>query len=98
VKKSFDREAEKNHKQTPKKSSSPLMRRPTIKNNQHEYLFKERDQIVDKSLFQLPFAHPKDMKLYYKKYGLNMRGIAPFFEASPIDPNNLDNDLAKLIN
>jgi len=34
-------------------------------------IFKDRSLMVDQTLFELPFAHPRDMKLLYQKYGLN---------------------------
>lgn len=45
-------------------------------------IFKDRSLMVDQSLFELPFAHPRDMSLLYQKYGLNQKGFAPFFEPS----------------
>lgn len=52
-------------------TSEELARRQSVR-SKHQTLFKEREQIIDKTLFQLPFAHPQDMKLYYRKYGLNL--------------------------
>ena len=63
----------------------------------HNALFKKRKNLVDQTLFQLPFSHPRDMKLYYKKYGLSLRGVAPFFDPDPFDCTNGYEDLDKLI-
>ena len=34
-------------------------------------IFKDRSLMADKTLFELPYAHPRDMNLLYQKYGLN---------------------------
>ena len=60
-------------------------------------LFKDRENIVEKSLFQLPFAYPQDMRLYYQKYGLNQRGVAPFFDQRNNDNYNYDRAIQKLL-
>lgn len=60
-------------------------------------LFSERGHLIDKSLFQMPFAHPSDMKLYYQKYGLNMRGIAPFFDPDKFETYNYEGEIMKLL-
>jgi len=62
-----------------------------------DQFFHERSNIVDKSILQLPFSHPKDMSLYYKKYGLNLRGVAPFFEPEPLEIFNYDKEIERLV-
>lgn len=37
------------------------------------------------------------MKLYYKKYGLNQRGVAPFFDPEPLEVFNYDKEIDKLV-
>lgn len=41
----------------------------------------------------MPFAHPKDMKLYYQKYGLSMRGVAPFFDLDKFETYNYEQEI-----
>ncbi len=60
-------------------------------------LFKDRENIVEKSLFQLPFAYPQDMKLYYQKYGLSQRGVAPFYDSKQNDNYNYDKEIQRLL-
>jgi hypothetical protein len=60
-------------------------------------LFKDRENIVEKSLFQLPFAYPQDMKLYYQKYGLSQRGVAPFYDTKMNDNYNYDREIQRLL-
>jgi|LauGreDrversion4_2_1035121.scaffolds.fasta_scaffold309087_1 hypothetical protein len=47
--------------------------------------FKDRMNMIDQTLFELPFAHPRDMNLLYQKYGLNQKGFAPFFKPSVLE-------------
>jgi|LauGreDrversion4_2_1035121.scaffolds.fasta_scaffold111664_1 hypothetical protein len=37
------------------------------------------------------------MSLYYKKYGLNLRGVAPFFEPEPLEIFNYDKEIERLV-
>ena len=37
------------------------------------------------------------MKLYYQKYGLNMRGVAPFFDPDKFESYNYDGEIMKLL-
>jgi hypothetical protein len=37
------------------------------------------------------------MKLYYKKYGLNMRGIAPFFDPDKFETYNYEGEIMRLL-
>jgi hypothetical protein len=70
---------------------------PSEVSNAVKQLFSKRGQIVDKTLFQMPFAHPSDMKLYYKKYGLSMRGIAPFFDPDKFETYNYEGEIMRLL-
>jgi hypothetical protein len=53
--------------------------------------------MIDKSLFELPFSHPRDMSLIYQKYGLNSKAFAPFFEPNIFEMIQTEKDLKKYI-